>query len=155
MRKYMCAYSVVMYRFMKTGVVGPYPTYDISETAKGTVDALICNLLSVACERAGQFVLHNAEQVRDKHVVGILHAALLAETITYMERPSLEDEDEMYLIPYWGGVINAYGSFLDHPELGAELFARDVSLATSSPTSTLLMYSQHSCALSSPPSPSK
>eukprot|EP00899_Mesostigma_viride_P028245 jgi/Mesvir1/8605/Mv05623-RA.1 len=154
-----------------------------SETAKGTVDALICNLLSVACERAGQFVLHNAEQVRDKHVVGILHAALLAETITYMERPSLEDEieqlrssglttifcpstksmasaesapqDEMYLIPYWGGVINAYGSFLDHPELGAELFARDVSLATSSPTSTLLMYSQHSCALSSPPSPSK
>eukprot|EP00899_Mesostigma_viride_P027876 jgi/Mesvir1/8273/Mv12539-RA.1 len=88
----MCAYSVVMYRFMKTGVVGPYPTYDISETAKGTVDALICNLLSVACERAGQFVLHNAEQVRDKHVVGILHAALLAETITYMERPSLEDE---------------------------------------------------------------
>eukprot|EP00899_Mesostigma_viride_P012927 jgi/Mesvir1/21635/Mv04057-RA.1 len=77
---------------MKTGLSGASPTFELSNVDKTTIDALICNLLSVACERAAVYVSHNADAVRNQHVACTLHAALLAETMTYMDRPLLEEE---------------------------------------------------------------
>eukprot|EP00899_Mesostigma_viride_P015736 jgi/Mesvir1/24163/Mv10880-RA.1 len=84
-----------MYEFMKTGLTwdegGASST--ITSHQKDVVMAIICNILKHTCERSDEFLRHNPEFANPKlEISGLLHRALLAESMTHMDRPGLEEE---------------------------------------------------------------
>eukprot|EP00899_Mesostigma_viride_P009745 jgi/Mesvir1/18772/Mv01278-RA.1 len=84
-----------MYEFMKTGLLwdGDMASSSITSQQKDVVMAIICNILKHTCERADAFLRHNPEFANPRlDICALLHRALLAESMTHMDRPGLEEE---------------------------------------------------------------